>query len=326
MADVAAHITGTVWKIEVKVGQTVAAGDTLVILESMKMEMPVEAPEGGTVKEIRCKEAQAVNEGDVLVVLSAVTSDGRLERSRTARRDPGADAGAAAAAERPDALPAGCVAEALAPDPSVRALVLGGPRARRSAPATTSRSSGRMRPPPAAGRADPGGPGVLEAHPAPSVALVHGAAFGAGCELACACDFRVGTPDTVLCMPPARLGVVYAPDGVWRVARLAGVQRARWMFLTAAEVGASEALAWGLLDEVTDEGPPRARAGDDAGLGCTAGDGRAPPDAARRSGGRRSPPRSRGARGVEGGGLRVEDAVEARTAMREKRPPRWKGR
>ncbi|HEY0093113.1 MAG TPA: biotin/lipoyl-binding carrier protein [Archangium sp.] len=69
MADVAAHITGTVWKIEVKVGQAVNAGDTLVILESMKMEMPVEATEDGTVKEIRCKESQPVNEGDVLVVL-----------------------------------------------------------------------------------------------------------------------------------------------------------------------------------------------------------------------------------------------------------------
>lgn len=69
MADVAAHITGTVWKIEVKVGQQVNAGDTLVILESMKMEMPVEATEGGTVKAIRCQETQAVNEGDVLVVL-----------------------------------------------------------------------------------------------------------------------------------------------------------------------------------------------------------------------------------------------------------------
>ena len=69
MADVPAHITGTVWKIEKKVGEAVKAGDVLVILESMKMEMPVEAPEDGTVKEIRCKETQAVNEGDVLVVL-----------------------------------------------------------------------------------------------------------------------------------------------------------------------------------------------------------------------------------------------------------------
>jgi len=69
MADVAAHITGTVWKIECKVGQAVAQGDVLVILESMKMEMPVEAPAAGTVKEVRCAEAQAVAEGDVLVVL-----------------------------------------------------------------------------------------------------------------------------------------------------------------------------------------------------------------------------------------------------------------
>ena len=69
VADVEAHITGTVWKIECEVGDEVEEGDTVVILESMKMEMPVEAPEGGTVKEIRCKETQAVNEGDVLVVL-----------------------------------------------------------------------------------------------------------------------------------------------------------------------------------------------------------------------------------------------------------------
>jgi acetyl-CoA carboxylase biotin carboxyl carrier protein len=69
MAEVPAHITGTVWKIEVTVGQAVSAGETLVILESMKMEMPVEAPEGGVVKEIRCKESQPVKEGDVLVVI-----------------------------------------------------------------------------------------------------------------------------------------------------------------------------------------------------------------------------------------------------------------
>ncbi|HTS82118.1 MAG TPA: acetyl-CoA carboxylase biotin carboxyl carrier protein subunit [Myxococcaceae bacterium] len=67
--DVPAHITGTVWKVEVSVGQKVAAGDVLVILESMKMEMPVEAPDAGTVKEVRCQPSQPVNEGDVLVVL-----------------------------------------------------------------------------------------------------------------------------------------------------------------------------------------------------------------------------------------------------------------
>jgi acetyl-CoA carboxylase biotin carboxyl carrier protein len=69
MADIEAHITGTVWKIEVAVGDTVADGDTVVILESMKMEMPVEAEDDGTVTEIRCKEGQSVQEGEVLVVL-----------------------------------------------------------------------------------------------------------------------------------------------------------------------------------------------------------------------------------------------------------------
>ena len=69
MAQVEAHITGTVWKVEVGVGDRVEEGDTVVILESMKMEMPVEAEDDGTVKEIRCQEGQSVQEGDVLVVL-----------------------------------------------------------------------------------------------------------------------------------------------------------------------------------------------------------------------------------------------------------------
>ncbi len=69
MAEVEAHITGTVWKIEVGVGDEVEEGDTVVILESMKMEMPVEAEEEGTVREILVSEGQAVSEGDVLMVL-----------------------------------------------------------------------------------------------------------------------------------------------------------------------------------------------------------------------------------------------------------------
>ena len=67
--NIEAHITGTVWKIEVAVGDEVDEGDTVVILESMKMEMPVEAEDAGTVTEILCEEGQAVNEGDALVVL-----------------------------------------------------------------------------------------------------------------------------------------------------------------------------------------------------------------------------------------------------------------
>ena len=69
MADIEAHITGNVWKIEVAVGDTVEEGETVVILESMKMEIPVEAEDAGTVKEILCEEGRSVSEGDVLVVL-----------------------------------------------------------------------------------------------------------------------------------------------------------------------------------------------------------------------------------------------------------------
>ena len=69
LPEVEAHITGTVWKIECQVGQDVEEGDTLVIIESMKMEMPVEAEDDGKVKEIVCQEGQSVSEGDTLVVL-----------------------------------------------------------------------------------------------------------------------------------------------------------------------------------------------------------------------------------------------------------------
>ena len=69
VAGIEAHITGTIWKIEVAVGDTVEEGDTVAILESMKMEMPVEAEDEGTVKEILVAEGQAVSEGDMLIVL-----------------------------------------------------------------------------------------------------------------------------------------------------------------------------------------------------------------------------------------------------------------
>ena len=69
MPNIEAHITGTVWKVECSVGQQIEEGDTVAILESMKMEMPVEAEDEGTVKEILVEEGQAVSEGDALVVL-----------------------------------------------------------------------------------------------------------------------------------------------------------------------------------------------------------------------------------------------------------------
>ncbi len=64
-----AHITGTVWKIETKVGDEVDEGTVVSILESMKMEMPVESEDVGVVKEIHVKEGQSVTEGDPIVTL-----------------------------------------------------------------------------------------------------------------------------------------------------------------------------------------------------------------------------------------------------------------
>ena len=71
MADlrVRSEIAGSVWKIEVVVGDSVAEDDPLVILESMKMEIPLLAPRSGVVKEILVVEGEPIAEGDVAVVL-----------------------------------------------------------------------------------------------------------------------------------------------------------------------------------------------------------------------------------------------------------------
>ena len=67
--EIRAHITGVVFQVTAKPGDAVAAGDAVIVLESMKMEIPVEAPRAGTVKEIRAQEGQTVQEGDVVAVL-----------------------------------------------------------------------------------------------------------------------------------------------------------------------------------------------------------------------------------------------------------------
>ena len=67
--DVKAHITGVVFQITTKPGDAVAAGDPVIVLESMKMETPVEAPRAGKVREIKVAEGQTVQEGDTVAVL-----------------------------------------------------------------------------------------------------------------------------------------------------------------------------------------------------------------------------------------------------------------
>lgn len=67
--EVEAQITGNVWKIETQVGAEVEEEQVLLIIESMKMEIPLEAPCAGRVSEIRVAEGQSIEEGDVLVVI-----------------------------------------------------------------------------------------------------------------------------------------------------------------------------------------------------------------------------------------------------------------
>ncbi|MDQ8032587.1 MAG: biotin/lipoyl-containing protein, partial [Bordetella sp.] len=74
MSLVAADMCGSVWKIPVQVGQTVEAGETLVVVEAMKMELAVAAPVAGVVSAIHCAPGRQVDSGDPLVVLAETVS------------------------------------------------------------------------------------------------------------------------------------------------------------------------------------------------------------------------------------------------------------
>ncbi|MBS2026740.1 MAG: enoyl-CoA hydratase/isomerase family protein [Deltaproteobacteria bacterium] len=90
----------------------------------------------------------------------------------------------------------------------------------------------------------------LDAAPFPILALVNGHAFGGGLELAARCDVRIGVANSKLGMPPAKLGIVYAPRGLARFWALLGPSAARRLFFTGEPIPADEALRLGLLDEV----------------------------------------------------------------------------
>jgi len=69
MGKIRSEVSGSVWKVEVTVGQKVNEGDTLVVVESMKMEIPVTAPAAGTVTDILVAEGEAVVDDQVILVL-----------------------------------------------------------------------------------------------------------------------------------------------------------------------------------------------------------------------------------------------------------------
>ena len=69
MHKVRSEVTGSVWKVEVVVGQSVCEGETLLIVESMKMEIPISAPANGVVSELLVAEGEAVADDQVVVIL-----------------------------------------------------------------------------------------------------------------------------------------------------------------------------------------------------------------------------------------------------------------
>lgn len=86
--------------------------------------------------------------------------------------------------------------------------------------------------------------------PVPIIARVNGAAFGAGLELAASCDVRIAATSATFCLPPAKLGIAYAPDGLARLVSLVGTSAARRLVFTGKVVDSAEAERIGLVDEV----------------------------------------------------------------------------
>lgn len=164
--------------------------------------------------------------------------------------------------------------------------------------------------------------------PVPTVAAVKGVALGGGCQLAMACHLRVAAPDLQLGLREARWGIVPDLGGTYRLPRLVGLSRAVDLAVSARDLDADTALAWGLVDAVLP--------GDDF-------DGRARAYAARLAAGPTvalgALPRlmRAGLEGTRGQALAAErraqlaclgsaDFAEAASAAREGRAPRFTGR
>ena len=110
--------------------------------------------------------------------------------------------------------------------------------------------------------------------PKPVVAAVNGYALGGGCELALTADRRIAAATATLGQPEIKLGIIPGAGGTQRLARLVGPSRAKDLIFTGRMVGAGEALAIGLVDEVVEVGPAA-----DAGAGSGADPGAVEPPA-----------------------------------------------
>ncbi|SAL06030.1 short chain enoyl-CoA hydratase [Caballeronia calidae] len=96
----------------------------------------------------------------------------------------------------------------------------------------------------------------LAALPIPSVAVLHGYAFGGGLELAMACTFRIATEKARMGLPEIKLGLIPGYGGTQRLPRLIGEARANEMVMSGRTIDATEAERWGLVNRIVQAGDP----------------------------------------------------------------------
>jgi enoyl-CoA hydratase/carnithine racemase len=163
----------------------------------------------------------------------------------------------------------------------------------------------------------------------PLVAAVEGAAYGAGCELACACDLRVAGASARFCFPPAKLGLVYSHTGIARLLALVGVAATKEMFMTGAPVDAARAERLGLASRVVADSAAEAESlalARALAANAPLSVGGAKAIVARLAAPRLAPEELRAIAGLREAAFRSADLAEGLAAFVEKRPPAWRGR